>query len=725
MSKDQTAASTRIRVFISYSRNDSVFSERLRAALVGRGFEAYLDKHDIAAGEAWQERLSGLITDADAVVFCSSPHFVASQICDWEVNEAERLGKRLLPVVVEDTSADKVPGRLKRLNYVFMRNETEFATGLELLVAALVINIDWIREHTRISGRAIEWERAQRPDASLLRDIELTAAEHWRDQRTEVAPRISELVENFISASRRSEIERIARAREDIARTRRFQRLAGWGLAGIGLLLAVGLAAAIYQARSASEVESRVFASLANRAFEAGNCELAMRYALSGLPAEGATPVAYCSTAVEDLLRKGVATCPILSRLKAKYNAVVVLPGGTHGLFDGTESDERWNSVWNIEQKTFVAQLKDSKNWRGGRVAFGDGSKFGQVEEDNVFRIYSTHTGEVVASLTGVWQERNDGYVNNDYNDLSFAVSSDGRVIAIGARNLPVRLFDVASSRVVAEIGPPGYHAYEFNSDGTQLLIGADYPQRIQVWDIAKRSLLAETASTTHQGSAKFSPDGKLVGIAGLAGGEFWRPLSGEAPVKFAEIAKDAQINQNERVYSIAFHQDGRYAVVNGEYSTYVLDLVRQRVQLHIEQYQLSNVRLLADNVHLVASIGRYGTDSGPQLGIWRLDNGKRVATIPTSGNIEYLEFMADGTRVVTGSEAEANAAAEIWDLSWLPIYSDGVALQRRVCARGYLGAQAFSPGELVDPILQGRSMVPPCNRRGPLSLSYWTGLLQ
>ena len=35
------------RVFISYSRKDSVFSNRLVDALNARGFEAYLDKKDI------------------------------------------------------------------------------------------------------------------------------------------------------------------------------------------------------------------------------------------------------------------------------------------------------------------------------------------------------------------------------------------------------------------------------------------------------------------------------------------------------------------------------------------------------------------------------------------------------------------------------------------------------------------------------------------------------
>lgn len=59
----------KLAVFISYSRKDFVEAERLHDALVEQDFEAYLDKHDILPGEAWQERLGTLIEGADSVVF--------------------------------------------------------------------------------------------------------------------------------------------------------------------------------------------------------------------------------------------------------------------------------------------------------------------------------------------------------------------------------------------------------------------------------------------------------------------------------------------------------------------------------------------------------------------------------------------------------------------------------------------------------------------------------
>jgi hypothetical protein len=111
------AVAARARIFISYSRKDASTAERLRSHLIAAGFEAYLDKQDILPGEPWQERIGRLIECVDSVVFLISPDSVASRICEWEVNEAERLLKRIVPIVVRDTAPDAIPGRLKRLNF--------------------------------------------------------------------------------------------------------------------------------------------------------------------------------------------------------------------------------------------------------------------------------------------------------------------------------------------------------------------------------------------------------------------------------------------------------------------------------------------------------------------------------------------------------------------------------------------------------------------------------
>jgi hypothetical protein len=116
---DASEEELRPKVFISYSRKDEEFAQELLAGLQAAGFEPYLDKHDIAAGEDWEARLRRLIEAADTIVFVISPDAIASKRCGWEVECAEELRKRLLPIVWRGVQEAKMPARLKQLNYIF------------------------------------------------------------------------------------------------------------------------------------------------------------------------------------------------------------------------------------------------------------------------------------------------------------------------------------------------------------------------------------------------------------------------------------------------------------------------------------------------------------------------------------------------------------------------------------------------------------------------------
>src|SRR5215475_9120314 len=89
----------KLRVFISYSRDDLDFADQLNAALDLCGFECFIDRHGISGGEDWKRRLGNLISEADTVVFVLSPTSARSDICAWEVEEATRLNKRILPII--------------------------------------------------------------------------------------------------------------------------------------------------------------------------------------------------------------------------------------------------------------------------------------------------------------------------------------------------------------------------------------------------------------------------------------------------------------------------------------------------------------------------------------------------------------------------------------------------------------------------------------------------
>ena len=113
------AAEPNAKIFISYSRKDMAFADRLEAALRARSFEPLIDRTEIYAFEDWWKRLQALIAQADTVVFVLSPDAVASPEALREVEHAASLNKRLAPIVC------------RRVEYIFSNDAGDALAALQ------------------------------------------------------------------------------------------------------------------------------------------------------------------------------------------------------------------------------------------------------------------------------------------------------------------------------------------------------------------------------------------------------------------------------------------------------------------------------------------------------------------------------------------------------------------------------------------------------------------
>ncbi len=244
---------SKAKVFISYSRKDQDFADRLDTALKAQGFATLIDRSDIYEFEDWRQRIQGLVTQADTIVFIISPDALASDECRREVDFAASLNKRLAPVVYRRAEGETIPEGLARLNFLYFDRDDVFDEALSRLCDALETDIDWVRQHTAFGEQARPWAEAGRPGPGglLLRSPTLEEAEQWIASRPRGAPAPTEDTRAFVSESRR-------------AASRRRNILTG-GLAA-GLLVALVLAGFAFWQRSVAVTQEKIAKEQRDRA---------------------------------------------------------------------------------------------------------------------------------------------------------------------------------------------------------------------------------------------------------------------------------------------------------------------------------------------------------------------------------------------------------------------------------------------------------------------------
>jgi WD40 repeat protein len=328
------------KIFISYSRKDLAFADRLEAALKERNFEALIDREEIYALEDWWKRIEALIARADSVVFVLSPDSVGSPVCQREVAYAASLNKRLAPIVFRHVDDNVVPQALARLNFIFFDDLARFDDSLARLIDALDTDIEWVRQHTDIGLQSMRWAAAGRPGPRglLLRSPLLEDAERWIASRPEGAPAPTEEARAFIAESRRAATQR----RNIIS-----------GSLGAGLSIALVLAGlafwqrgvAVAQRDKALIAQSRFLADQSRQLAEAGDQASAMLLAIEALPDAKSGNMRPLVTEADDALYQSVATLREFAVLFAAAK-IVAMEQNSSGRLVLTRHDDRTVRIW-------------------------------------------------------------------------------------------------------------------------------------------------------------------------------------------------------------------------------------------------------------------------------------------------------------------------------------------------------------------------------------------
>ncbi len=90
-------------IFISYSKKDVLYAERLVNALKREGFDPWVDVDELGPGTHWQDRLQKQIQTCDAYILIMSKKARASRWVPDELVTAKSANKPIFPLLLEDT----------------------------------------------------------------------------------------------------------------------------------------------------------------------------------------------------------------------------------------------------------------------------------------------------------------------------------------------------------------------------------------------------------------------------------------------------------------------------------------------------------------------------------------------------------------------------------------------------------------------------------------------
>ncbi|MDM8565556.1 TIR domain-containing protein [Candidatus Halobeggiatoa sp. HSG11] len=163
-------------LFVSYSRKDNDFVQKLNTRLQEAGKTVWFDQESQQSStdeevDFEQEAFKG-IDNADNFIFVVSPPSVASPYCQAELEHATKHGKRVILLLYRQVELE-LPDALR------LDCTGDFETVFLELIQSLEQQKYYVHQQTEILAQAQYWQQNQKLTQHLLVGQERTAAEDW------------------------------------------------------------------------------------------------------------------------------------------------------------------------------------------------------------------------------------------------------------------------------------------------------------------------------------------------------------------------------------------------------------------------------------------------------------------------------------------------------------------------------------------------------------------
>jgi WD40 repeat protein len=609
-------------VFISYSRKDKEFVQKLVAALVAEEREVWLDERNIEPTAEWLKEIFDNIEAADNFIFVISPDSVVSTYARREIDHAALNNKRIVPIFYRAVPDHEVPEAVAKFQRIDFSGTDGFYSNFATLIAALNTDLEWKQTHTRLLTRAKEWERKGKDRSFLLRGKDLSEAEQWLAKSAEKHPQPTTLQSQYILASRQ-------------AATRLHRTIIG--AVSVAFLIAVGLAIYAFRQTAVARAGQFVAGSISS---EDTDPELSVLFAAQAAAATWPWGHRVLPEAEAELHRAVMASHVKLT-LRGHDGPVSSVAWSPDGKRLATASYDKTGKVWDVasgqEVLTLIGQNEDlsSMAWSP------NGKLLATASYDKTGKVWDAASGQEVITLRG-----HNGPV------YSVAWSPDGTRLATASTDATAKVWDAASGQEVLTLR--GHVAYvnsvAWSPDGKQLATASD-DHTAKVWDAASgREMLTLRGHSSRVTSVAWSPDGKQLATA-----------SQDATTKVWDAASGQEVlilhGHNPSVTSVAWSPDGKQlATASDDRTAKLWDATSGREVLTLRGHNgpVYSVAWSSDGKRLATA----SDDHTAKL--WDTASGREVLTLRGhNGPVNSVAWSPDGKQLATAS---SDHTAKVWD---------------------------------------------------------------
>jgi WD40 repeat protein len=670
----QQPADVGLDVFVSHSQKDSEFARHLNEALQINGKTTWFEQESIAAGSSdfqqeiksaagtsdFQQEIHRGIESSNHFLFIISPHALESPYCAEEIDYAASLNKRMITVLSQPVNPDTLPPALANVQWIdFSRGKNDFDAKFTVLLRTLDNDPEYLRTHTGLLTRALEWDNKQRDEGLLLRGQVLQETQEWLLASENKSPQPTTLQRDYATAS----------AGVEAQRQRSLLRLQRIGLGVISIITLVAIAAGLvafklYRKADRLEMEAEREEILARtRTSEAMfDSDRVLDSLLEAMEAglqmrEDKLENPRLREVVVTALGQSVFWVRERQRINGHDGIIWTTSISPDGKLIASASADGSVKVWRTDG-TLVHTLEDTDKRQMLAVAFSP---------DGKHLATATIAGQVQLWEMDHWTATVLSNVSEPVNSLAFAPNGK---LAAASDDSKIRLWDPSGKLLKTLEGhDAAVRSVTFSPDGQLLASGSD-DHTIRLWQTDGTPLKTLVGHTAQVRSLSFSPDSKQL-------------VSGSWDETIRLWQRDGTLLQTIRghetlIHTVSFSPDGKQIASAGWDKT-------------IKLWTLDGtlVSTLAGHTGQVRSITFNPTDGtlistggDRTLRLWQLRRPLLATLQDHRAKVYSATFSPDGKLLVS---AGADNTVRLWD-------AHGTPLRRMEGHQGVIWAVHFSP---------------------------------